>query len=515
MNAALSPGQATELESILERFAMKLRDQRDQQTVAEIVRLYLDNAHEDMGARQLEARRGHLARFVEAFGMRRICECTPLGLKEWIMHLPRVKSGWTRSSINASIQRVFNFAVEQRLLLENPFRGIRLQLDKPVGRDIQPAEFQAVLRHTDPNFRRFLIAMKLTGARPAELSALKWEHIDWNRGIAVLTEHKTARKTGKPRTLVFVPQMMKLLAIIKRDQHGPAAVELRNMLEHAPNRRMKARDVVQRMKRRGYTYRALYRARLAIGATLQRVGGWAGRGFMMYVLPENPVPEKPPHGDYVFLCSKCRPWTRYALTHKFKRLREALGLPKDCRLYGIRHFFVSWAAKRGINLKAIATLVGHASIAMIERVYCHLDCDIDFLQKSAAAAVGLTGQAMPLPLPVDQEALDKLIQTASYPKAPVKPKPEKKARDTSKLRDSHRIAFEAFQWACSQNDSLKTDAQVFAWLRGRPEYDGQLPPGVETFRRYLSIARKHFTGMTKHQQRRARLRKPDENGGGS
>lgn len=515
-----SPIQAADLGAINELlgkypFLFGAGDTRDQKKVAEVVERYLAHAPDELTKRALETRRHHLAQFIESFGQRRVSECTPLELKEWIMSRPNVKSGWTRQNLNVSVQRAFNFAVEQRLIRENPVRGLKLRLEKKVGRDIKPDEFQAVLRHTDAHFRRFLIALKLTGARPGELAALEWHHIDWGRGVAVLPQHKTAHKTGKPRTLVFVPQMMKLLSIIKRDQHSPAAVELRKFLESAPNRERKVRDVVRHMKRMGYSYRALYRAREVIGATFRRVGGWAEKGYVVYHLPENAKPEPSRHGNYVFLCTKCRKWTRMALTQKFKRIREVLDLPLDCRLYGVRHYFISWAVRRGLNLKAIATLVGHTTTAMVERVYCHVDNDFEFLQKSAAAALGLAGQSMPLPLPVDQESLDKLVETANYPKAPVKPKREKKARDTNKLTDAHRIAFEAFKWACSQNDSLKTDAQVFAWLRARPEYRDQLPESLETFRRYLSIARKHFIGMTRRQERRARLQKPDENGGGS
>jgi hypothetical protein len=58
-----------------------------------------------------------------------------------------------------------------RMIRENPFRGLRQSYDKQPGRDMSAAEFQAILRHSDPYYRRFLIALKLTGARPGEMPA--------------------------------------------------------------------------------------------------------------------------------------------------------------------------------------------------------------------------------------------------------------------------------------------------------------------------------------------------------
>src|SRR5262249_9419431 len=83
---------------------------------------------------------------------------------------------------------------------------------------------------------------------------------------------------------------------------------------------------------------------------------------------------------------KGRPWTKNALAQKLKRLRNELGLPNDCKLYGLRHFFITWAVKNNVPLKAIATLVGQTTTAMIERVYCHLDGDLGFLHIAAQQA---------------------------------------------------------------------------------------------------------------------------------
>src|SRR5262249_53355229 len=158
---------------------------------------------------------------------------------------------------------------------------------------------------------------------------------------AVLEKHKTARKTGKPRVIIFSPPAMKLLAWIYRHRYGSAAVELQRILQASPNRTLGVREVARKMMAKGFSYRQIYGARRLIGAKFQRVGGWGEKGRTVYVLPDHPVEDPPPYADFVFLCSKRRPWKRYALGNKFKRLRKELGLPLACKLYGLRHAYIS------------------------------------------------------------------------------------------------------------------------------------------------------------------------------
>src|SRR5207244_805809 len=103
----------------------------------------------------------------------------------WVYNGSHSESGWTKMATNAAVQRVFNWAVSMRIIRENPFRGLTfVQEERKHGRDMRPEEWRALLRASDPYFRRLLVALKMTGARPGELSALQWPHIDWQRGIA-------------------------------------------------------------------------------------------------------------------------------------------------------------------------------------------------------------------------------------------------------------------------------------------------------------------------------------------
>lgn len=64
-----------------------------------------------------------------------------------------------------------------------------------------------------------LVVLWNTGARPGEIRQLTAEQVDWSAGVATLTKHKTARKTGKPRLIVLPPAAMEVLQR-QRERHG-------------------------------------------------------------------------------------------------------------------------------------------------------------------------------------------------------------------------------------------------------------------------------------------------------
>jgi integrase len=72
-------------------------------------------------------------------------------------------------------------------------------------------EFQTLLRGSDAAFRRFLVFLKFTGCRPGEAASMRWTDVDFDQRAVVLKEHKTARKTGRPRIIPLVPTVIKLL----------------------------------------------------------------------------------------------------------------------------------------------------------------------------------------------------------------------------------------------------------------------------------------------------------------
>jgi integrase len=128
----------------------------------------------------------------------------------------------TRHHNAVALGRLQKFAVEHELL-KKPVFG---KLKKPrVGqRDRVPtaAETDAILTRASSEFRMIYLALRQCGARPGELCRATIADIDRNANAIVLREHKTARKTGKPRRIAIGRKLGELLdqAIGTRTQ-GP------------------------------------------------------------------------------------------------------------------------------------------------------------------------------------------------------------------------------------------------------------------------------------------------------
>jgi integrase len=472
------------LEEIIGQLLARLKDPRDERTIGQVIEIYLEHAKGSLCPEHFEGQRRYLLRFAASeIGGQTAADASMLAMKSWLMSAEageRVKSDWTRAGIAGAIHRAMNFAVKHRLIRENPFRGVELGLIKNPGRAISSAEFRAILRWAHPPFKRFLITMRLTGARPSELGRLRWHNIDWRRNIAVLAQHKTARY-GRPRTIYLPPPVQKLLKIILRDRHGRPSAELRAILERLPGRQARSTDVNREMRARGFTWPQIRSARKGLGVVCRRVGGYGAKGFTVFRLPPD-VAQGVIKGDadeFVFVNRYQTRWERHVLCRLFRRLAKKAGLPRDARMYGTRHAYITEAVKRGTPLKAVAALAGHSNTRMVDMVYCHVDGDVAFLAGAAAMALGLEPIVAP---PADAQ------EDQPEPQF-VRPEPRRKATGLpANLYRARVRAFQQWQAAKRENPELRTDEAVYLWLRSQRR---KVPATLASWRRYLAWARKN------------------------
>lgn len=185
----------------------------DRVTVEELITAYLDLAIGELSPTVAGFMRYLTGLFVADYGTRLVCQLKPIDLLRWVKARRRWKADETiRRSISA-IKAVFNWGV--RMVIDrNPFRFVNGPKGQP-RRAMADDEFQALLRHAGPEFRRVLVFLKFTGMRPAELSALCWENIDFDRKAIVLAKHKTMKKTHKPRVIILHPVVVKLLRYLQ------------------------------------------------------------------------------------------------------------------------------------------------------------------------------------------------------------------------------------------------------------------------------------------------------------
>jgi integrase len=125
-----------------------------------------------------------------------------------------------------ALKRCWNWGIDTELLPpRNPFAKLPLLYAEGRQRIITDEEFQALLRNnTDALFRRFLLMLRYTSARPGEVRNLTWVMIDWPNHRLVIPRHKSSRtqKMPKPRIIPIPIMIEKMLRWMqKRDGHKP------------------------------------------------------------------------------------------------------------------------------------------------------------------------------------------------------------------------------------------------------------------------------------------------------
>ena len=205
------------------------------QSVREVVALYLAHNAKLYAARSLDERRRVLDRFLVAFGDRALASCSPLDLAAWVGKQRKWKSAWTRRMAVQIIQRPFNWAAHLRLIPTNPFHGFSVD-EGETRRPMTDPEYRAALRHSDALFRRVLLFLRFTGSRPGEMSQAAWPNVDWKRACVVLGQHKTRKKTKKPRVIPLTPLVLRLLRWMWRQTEDHAGLIFRNTKGNPWNR---------------------------------------------------------------------------------------------------------------------------------------------------------------------------------------------------------------------------------------------------------------------------------------
>jgi len=122
-----------------------------------------------------------------------------------------------------AVRRAFSWADQQGILSPNPIRGVKADRVKRRTRVLsreETAEILAAIR--DEAFREFVTAMLETGCRPSEVARVTAEHANLDLGVWIFQDHKTAKKTHRPRVVYLTPAMVELTRkLAARYPEGP------------------------------------------------------------------------------------------------------------------------------------------------------------------------------------------------------------------------------------------------------------------------------------------------------
>lgn len=516
----------------------------DQITVADVCELY-----KAMGMRELaETTKPNvflsLRDFAEEFGHKKVVDCKPVELIAYMQsNEPRWKSAHTRAWRLAAIKRAFNWALDLQLVAANPFARVRVHGAKARRKPMSDDVYQALLRNSPAIWRRLLVFLRFTGSRTCEASALCWKHIDLANGVAILPEHKTANRTGKPRIIPLSPVAVKLLVWMKTHRQASVVGLLEKLLSTGPKH---ASQVWRFARQWGVSNRAMFKARKRLGVERYRVGGDGPGGWDEYRLPPgHVVPPDPIASDRVFLSTIGLPQNKNCMSQYVRRLAAQGIVPKGTSLYQLRHAYGTRGIRNNVSIKLVSLAMGHTRVATTEIYVDNEAVSEQVLEavtqinhgKAATLKLGKIQEPREIVMPTYGQTIEEMSTKAivlpnangvkPHSPVPITPtisipsgvdpagvlmqkllaklgeleanKPPPRARKPKvtiarTVKPCEQAAYDAYCWALAQSPELAkaNDPEVYAWLIKREDCPHKVPRLQETFRRYLGAARLLF-----------------------
>jgi integrase len=169
--------------------------------IGELIDAFLGWCNRHRAPATLRFYRARLLRFREAFSSRDAASLKSLEIDAYLHDAGLNASDSTRHHNAVALTTVQNFALRESLLEKPWFK--RLEKPRMGRRERIPTadEIAALLKGASPEFRLIYTGLSQSGARPGEMCRVQIGDIDWTKRTITLTEHKTARKTGKPRVI--------------------------------------------------------------------------------------------------------------------------------------------------------------------------------------------------------------------------------------------------------------------------------------------------------------------------
>jgi integrase len=187
--------------------------------VATICDLFLDHSQKHHVPDTFRWYKDYLQDFCDLYGTLLVQDLKPLHVSRWLDSHP----GWkgARRCAVIAIKRAFNWAEGEGLLATNPLRKVKKPPQTFRERVLTREERQEVMAAIrDQAFRDFVFAMQETGCRPSEVARVTADHVNLELGVWVFTDHKTVKKTGKPRIVYLTPAMIELTKRLMAEHPG-------------------------------------------------------------------------------------------------------------------------------------------------------------------------------------------------------------------------------------------------------------------------------------------------------
>lgn len=265
----------------------------------------------------------------------------------------------TANRVLALVSSVFGWAVKNGVWPTNPAKGVGRNKERSRARFLQASElprfFNALAGESNLTLRDYFLLSLLTGARRANVLAMKWQEIDFERG----EWHIVRTKNGEPQSVPLTPEATAILV----------------------NRRDGATE--------GYVFPGPGKS----GHLVEPKSGWRR------IMDRDELTQISTR-----LQNAGRPFVRLdgeGLNEALERARKEAAKIKvdpstvrmaDLRIHDLRRTLGSWQARTGASLSIIGKSLNHKSV-QTTAIYSRLDTDPvrDSMQRATSAMLTAAG----------------------------------------------------------------------------------------------------------------------------
>lgn len=221
----------------------------ESRTVRDAINLFIADKRRRVAAgaydeKSLETLLPTLTDFANAYGDKTVDQCGNGDLITWILAHETWASPHTLLHRMGMVVAAFRWAASRGIIRDCPFRRVPDLWPSPQPRQaIKPEEYRAIMqaarvgpyrvlthrprckppeqptryakqhlhRPTSRAFRMALFMLWQTGCRTCEMKTARWADLDFDKGVIILAEHKTARATGHARIIALSRPLLRLL----------------------------------------------------------------------------------------------------------------------------------------------------------------------------------------------------------------------------------------------------------------------------------------------------------------
>ncbi|MGD9153116.1 MAG: tyrosine-type recombinase/integrase [Gammaproteobacteria bacterium] len=190
---------------------------RNEQILAGLFQQYMER-HAKPHKKSWKEDESQFKRYLKPWAAKKISFITKTQIQKLHLKIRDEKGIYAANRLLALLSTVFNKAIEWGWKYPNPTNGIKKFKEKSRDRFIQgeelPRFFQALNDEPNETARDYILMSLLTGARKANVLAMRWEEISFTRSTWTIPE----TKTGESQTIPLVDLAIEILQHRKNHQ---------------------------------------------------------------------------------------------------------------------------------------------------------------------------------------------------------------------------------------------------------------------------------------------------------